>query len=366
MRIAVVMPAGCKMDSERFNSMEAVATSLNRHSRFRSDIVVICDAGAERPAPLNLLTVPKNLSKPARRRAVAGHLRRFGPDIIEYHQNLAQSASVARSFPGAVNVLYRHTRIKPPGNLFERFRYRSRLRAFDHLLFVSQAATMEFSSDYPDIRVPRSWVSNPVDTKAWAPPPVPPEMLILFVGRALPEKGMDAFCLALEHVLDTHPHWRGALVLGEYERHEAWAGPHLERLERFGHRVEVHRSAPLAKVIAITQRAAIAVTPSRIPEGLGLTALEAHAAGAALVSSGRGGLREASGPHALYVDPPEAAGLADAINRLIIDAPLRQSLADAGRLHACSTHGLDARAKELDALRLNLIAPGPPDSRQVR
>src|SRR5690606_21691297 len=120
-------------------------------------------------------------------------------------------------------------------------------------------------------------------------------------------------------------------MLNDWDKHAAWAAPHLAPLERFGERVRVLKSAPLAQVRAEMQRAAIALTPSVWAEPLGLTALEAHAAGAALVSSGRGGLREASGPHAVYVDDLTAEGLAAAMDGLIGAPGRRLALARAAR-----------------------------------
>ncbi|WP_439472398.1 glycosyltransferase family 4 protein [Brevundimonas sp.] len=356
MRIAVVMPRGSRMERGRTNSMETVAVTLNRYSRYSADVRIICDAGAADPAMRGLVTVPNGLSKRERNRAVIALLRDFEPDIVEYHQQLGPAAELAKSLPGPVHVLYRHTRIKPPGGFVERFRYRRRLRAFNHLLFVSEAACAEFRVDYPGFNGSISSVCNPIDVEAWRGDPDAREPLILFAGRAMPEKGLDAFCEALATVLDHNPLWRGALMLGDWEKHRDWAEPHVRELDRFGDRVEVHYSAPLTKVAEVTRRAAIAVTPSRVPEALGLTALEAHAAGAALVSSGRGGLREASGEHALYVDPPEAPGLTEAILRLVGSRTLRRSMGRSGLAHVLACHTPTVRAAQLDDLRERLTA----------
>ncbi|RZJ00872.1 MAG: glycosyltransferase [Brevundimonas sp.] len=355
MRIAVVMPRGSLMDRGRTNSMETVAVTLNAGSRFRDDVWIICDAGAADPARLDLLTIPAGLGKAARTKAVATRLRDLAPDIVEYHQQLGPAAELARKVRGPMHVLYRHTRIKPPGNPIERFRYRKRLETFDHLLFVSEAACDEFRADYPKFKGAISAVCNPIDVEAWRGDAERREKLILFSGRAMADKGLDAFCEALAAVLGRHPDWRGALMLGDWEKHAAWATPHVAALTaRFGDRVEVHRSAPLAEVMAATRRAAIAVTPSRVAEALGLTALEAQAAGAALISSGRGGLREASGDHALYVDPPEAPGLIEAMERLIGDEALRLTLARGGQAHVAATHTPAVRTVQLDDLRQRL------------
>lgn len=356
MRIAIVMPAGCRMDADRFNSMEAVATTLNLHSRFRSQIVVICDEGAETPVALDRLTVPSDLGKKAWLDTVAAHLRAVSPDLVEYHQQLGECAKLARRHPGATHLLYRHTRVRRPRHLFDRMRYQARLRSFDHLLFVSEAACAEFQSDYPGAGASISAVANPIDIDLWGGAPDQRERLILFAGRAIPEKGLDAFCEALAVTLDRHADWRGVLLLGEFERNESWAASQVRKLDRFGDRVEVRHSAPQADVVAATRRAAIAVTPSRVAEAFGLTALEAHAAGAALISSGRGGLREASGDHAVYVDPPEAPGLAAAMDRLIRDPAFRTRLAATGQEYVAETHNPGIRARQLDDLRVRLVA----------
>lgn len=342
------------MERGQANSMETVALTLNAHSRFKDEVWIVCDAGAADPARHDLLTVPAGLGKAARTKAVEELLRDLAPDLIEYHQQLGPAAQLARRLPGPVHVLYRHTRIKPPNNPIERFRYRRRLAAFDHLLFVSDAACAEFRADYPRFKGALSAVSNPIDVEAWRGDIEAREKLILFSGRAMPEKGLDAFCEALMEVLPRRPDWRAALMLGDWAQHQAWAEPHVAALAGFGDRVEIHKSAPLEDVRAVTRRAAIAVTPSRVAEAFGLTALEAHAAGAALVSSGRGGLREASGDYAIYVDPPEAAGLAQAINRLIENNTLRLALSRGGQAHVAATHTPAIRAAQLDDLRQRL------------
>ncbi len=68
---------------------------------------------------------------------------------------------------------------------------------------------------------------------------------------------------------------------------------------------------------ALNERAAIAMIPSKWREPFGRTCLEAHAGGAAVISSGSGGLREISGDAALYATDAEVDGLIDALRRLI-------------------------------------------------
>ncbi len=359
MRIAIVMPRGGAMCRRTTNSMETVAHTLHAHSRLKGDVRIICDAGAVEPLADNLITVPADLNKRRRANAVAQALKAFDPGYIEYHQQLESASSLARRFPDKVHVLYRHTRIKAPRSAVERMRYEGRLKVFNRLVFVSEAACAEFLADYPRFADRVSSVCNPIDSQAWHGEVDQREKLILFSGRAIKEKGLEPFCDALASVLDEAPEWRGALMLGDWDRHEAWAGPVIARLERFGDRVEIYRSASIQEVKAVTRRAAIAVAPSFVAEALGLTALEAHAAGAALISSGRGGLREASGPHAVYVDPPEAGGLASAMTKLIGAPQLRTSMARRAQTRVAEVHAAEIRSAQLDDLRERLMAQAP-------
>lgn len=356
MRIAVVMPRGSRMSRAKPNSMETVAGALLAPSRLKNQTHVICDAGASDPALAGLVTMPDGLSKSRRAEAVARTIASLNPDYVEYHQQLESSASLARRLPGRVHVLYRHTRIKPARGLIDRIRYGARLAAFDRLVFVSEAARAEFAADYPRFADRAAAICNPIDVKGWTADPADRDKLIVFSGRAMAEKGLEPLCQALEVVLDRFPDWKAALMLGDFERHADWAEPRLKLLERFGDRVAIHKSASLTRVKAVTRRAAIAVTPSFVAEALGLSALEAHAAGAALISSGRGGLREASGPHALYVEDPQAPALVEALSALILDPEARQAMARAGQAFVMAHHTPAVRAAQLDTLRETLVA----------
>ena len=356
MRFAVVMPRGSRMSRSQPNSMETVATALLASSRLKTRTRVICDAGAPDPVLSGLVAMPEGLGKSRRAAAVARALETLDPDYVEYHQQLESSAALARRLPGRIHVLYRHTRIKPSRGLIDRIRYGARLAAFDRLIFVSEAARAEFAADYPRFADRASAICNPIDIKGWTADPADRDKLIVFSGRAIAEKGLEPLCQALEVVLDRFPDWKAALMLGDWDRHADWAQPRLAPLSRFGDRVAIHKSASLAEVQAVTKRAAIAVTPSFVAEALGLSALEAHAAGAALISSGRGGLREASGPHAVYVADPQAPVLIEALSDLIADPKKRVALARAGQAFVAATHTPAVRSAQLDDLREALVA----------
>lgn len=88
-----------------------------------------------------------------------------------------------------------------------------------------------------------------------------------------------------------------------------------------------------AQGVADAMTAALAVVvPSRM-EAFGIVALEAWRSGTALVMTNRGGAPEfvRDGVDGLLVDPEDTTALAGVMRRVVADAALRESLADAGR-----------------------------------
>jgi glycosyltransferase involved in cell wall biosynthesis len=77
------------------------------------------------------------------------------------------------------------------------------------------------------------------------------------------------------------------------------------------------------------------VFPS-LDEGFGLPPLEAMALGCPVVAARAGAVPEVCGDAALYFDPRDPQDMAAALRRLLDDAPLRATLAEAGRQRAAS------------------------------
>jgi glycosyltransferase involved in cell wall biosynthesis len=110
---------------------------------------------------------------------------------------------------------------------------------------------------------------------------------------------------------------------------------------------------PDADLPALLSGAAGLLYPSRY-EGFGLPVLEAMACGAPVVTASTSSLPEVGGTAALYVDPDDAAALADAIHRLATEESLRADLREAGLEQAHLFSWDDAAAQMRDILRRDL------------
>jgi glycosyltransferase involved in cell wall biosynthesis len=157
----------------------------------------------------------------------------------------------------------------------------------------------------------------------------PDEIVVLALGALVRRKGYDLLLEALRRIQRRPLVW----IAGE--------GPERAALERqigelggrarlLGRREDVPDLLGAVDIVALPSRA----------EGLGVAALEAMAAGRALVAARVGGLAElvADGRTGLVVPPEDPAALAGALKHLAEDADLRARLGAAGPARVAEGH----------------------------
>jgi len=104
--------------------------------------------------------------------------------------------------------------------------------------------------------------------------------------------------------------------------------------------VLVHSHVPHPQVMAALAAASVVAVPSRWPEPHGLVAVEAMAAGVAVVASRTGGLAEIveHGVTGTLVDPGDAGALAGALDDLLAEPERRSRMGAAGAVRAGRYH----------------------------
>lgn len=300
--------------------------------------------------------VPLHLSRlwPGRRswryrQAVLKALRQRTPDRLEIH-NRATLFHALSSRPVRLALYLHNDPWSIRGLKTERDRA-AVLRRADYVVCVSSFLKQRFcaglnSEDCGKVQVvPNTVAVDRLD------PGTEKQPEILFVGRLIPEKGALPLIEALGRVLPAHPDWT-ARIIG------AW---HFGQTQpRFAHEHDIQAAAAKVgpslqmlgyqtfdQVVAAFNRAAIVVVPSLWQEPFGRTALEAMAAGSAVVASNRGGLPEVVGDAGVLVDP-EPDALANVLNALI-DDPERRSVL--GRLAAERARTVFAPGRVHDRIR---------------
>ncbi|EGF90357.1 glycosyl transferase group 1 family protein [Asticcacaulis biprosthecium C19] len=350
MKIAIVLPPGYTFCAVEPNSIETVIRTLSVGST--DEIRVFCETGAKARDDIPVTEIDPGGNRLVRRKRMIGAVKAFAPDYVEFHQHAISASAIAGALKAIPNSLYRHNYVKKPKHLIDRWRNVWRNRSFDSFIFVSEAAKANFLGNYPQYAGRTYAVANPIDASLWPGDPLAKGKTIIFSGRAAPEKGLAPLCDALTEVLPRHPDWKAVLVLNRFGVHGDWAQAQIDKLPAT--QLTVLKDQPLDAVKAQMKSAAVAVVPSIWEEPFGLVALEAHAAGCAVVSSGTGGLREASSDHALYVAEVTGSALSEALERLIGDDELRVTLAQSGQAFVVDVHTREHRAIQLHQVRMGI------------
>ncbi len=287
-------------------------------------------------------------------------LRRLKPALVEVHNRTEVALALAAGLPGVPVSLILHNdplTMRQARSVAERTRLLSRLA---RVVTVSEFLRERLLEGIPTPSTPPDVLPNCIDLAA-LPPPAEREQTILFVGRVVPEKAPDAFVAACAAALPHLPGWRAEIIGADRFRADSPDTEFVRGVRTAAQAAGVallgYRDHP--DVLAAMARAAIVVMPSRWQEPFGLTALEAMASGAALLCSARGGLPEVGGDAAVYVDPDDPAGMAQAIVSLANDPARRAALSLAGRARA-EGFDLAPTRRRLDAIRASILAaPGP-------
>jgi glycosyltransferase involved in cell wall biosynthesis len=184
----------------------------------------------------------------------------------------------------------------------------------------------------------------PAVKRAFTPVPERDPPHFLFVGRLVPEKGLDWALRALAST-ETHVHLD---VAGKGRKRDA-----LEALaEELGVRtcVTFHGWVDPDRISTLMRDARAVLFPSVWHEPAGLITLEAAAQGRALIASRVGGIPEyAQEDHAVLVNARNVEGLARAMDRLARGHATANQMGRSGHQHAQSTYSMSRFVDRLDA-----------------
>lgn len=350
MKIAVILPRGTHFGPDKATAIDLCAYDFVRFSRYRDETVVIGEA-IDRPYEgVRFIGVPRaGKSQASFADALAAKAAAEKPDVVVVHQHIPSARRIAARFRDRPVLLHRHNNPKKPKGFLGRWLEARKYAPFARIILISAFTRDRLVEFFPGLAAKAQVVHNGLDLGEW-PIPDAKRQEVLFVGRAVPEKGVLEAARGVVSALAKKPDWRARFILSGLDGNAAYATEVMEALKPLGDRAEVLRDLPHTAVRDAFRDAAIALVPSRFEEPFGRTAIEAMASGAALICSLRGGLREIAECVSLDVNPDDPAAIAGAISRLIQDEALRHRLADEGRKRVESAFAIQGSAAQLDDL----------------
>jgi phosphatidyl-myo-inositol dimannoside synthase len=274
-------------------------------------------------------------------RAVRNAVRRFSPDLIHAHWWFPGGWFASREqVPYLITCHGSDVRLLELGSLI-RTAGRGVFQKAARTTAVSNFLANDLARLLPGIMPQPTVTPMPLDVARFlegAGTPKADPGRILYAGNLVPSKGVDVLLRAAAELRR-----RGVKhqlrILGQGPAQDS-----LEALAReLGIEGQVTWSPFVSQALMPGEYGASAVTvlPSRgQAEGLGLTLVEALLAGSAVVGTTAGGipevvLHEKTGLTARTDDPVD---LADQLQRLLSDAPLRERLTRAGKEHVLQTY----------------------------
>jgi glycosyltransferase involved in cell wall biosynthesis len=187
------------------------------------------------------------------------------------------------------------------------------------------------------------------------------DIVILFVGRLIGEKGVRELVLAMSLVLRSVPPAVAArcrlLIAGSGPRRTFIEGL-IESLGLRAHAkivggmdyMELHRLHRTADVFVLPS-----ISTPTWEEQFGMVLAEAMACGRPVVSTTSGAIPEVVGDGGLIVPPLEPEALADAVRRLVVDEELRRDVGRKARWRAEAEYDAVKVAYKLESAYVELI-----------
>lgn len=173
---------------------------------------------------------------------------------------------------------------------------------------------------------------------------------LLHAGRGDPRKNLVRLVQAYDALLSRRRDLDFQLVLGGSL---GWGyQPLLRSLQKPSLQGQVILTGPLSDPqLAVLYRGAAGFAMPSLYEGFGLPALEAMASGTPLMSSDRSSLPEVAGEAALYFNPESVEEMSAAMERLLTDSALRETLVKKGLQRASQFSWQQCAHTTLAALR---------------
>ncbi len=346
-KIAVVLPYGNNYSPDGATSIDLCAREFTLNSRYRASTKIFAEEAAN---PFGQ-DIAVEFRKRRDLNTLIAQIHAFQPNLIVVHQNLPYAYKLAKA-SGKPVLLHRHNYYDKKGWL-SRFHRKLQLRKLAGVIFVSESVRQEFLMHWGTPSCDTHVVHNGIDASSWSAAQERKKEIV-FAGRSNWVKGLVPLSKCLLQLLPNHPEWNACLMVSRIAFDPKSFAEAKEILKPVMGQVELIEEAPFSVVKERLQQAEISVMPTLGMEPFGRSAIEAMAGGAALAASRLGGLAEVSGQGEEMaieeINPIDEFGIYRALDTLILDPSLRQTLAQRGHQRVLQHFTLQKVCRDLDGI----------------
>jgi len=346
-KISVILAAKTDFSVEKATAIDLYAHHYALVSRFKSNTIIVADAQGH-PLPDVEFHNLGGARRIRRLRTILKIIAKQRPSILIVHQNVKYANALSSLVSNIPVVFVQHGLVDLGQGLSSYFQHRA-FRNFSHIVCVSEAAKRRLVDAMADLDGRISVFPSGLDMREWRPAAIRLKR-ILVVGRCIPQKGILQAAIAIRQALQGLDDWSAEFILSLPAGDKRYVDDVFGIISAMGKRATLITNAQNDVVKSAIQRTAIAVVPSLGFENFARTALEAHAGGAALISSGCGALKEVSGDFACYVDPKNTVEMVQVITRLANDEKERADLAGEGVRRARELFDIRRMGAKMDNL----------------
>lgn len=321
--IAIIMPPREGFSPQAFGAVTLSVRDFTAHSAYRDRSVIL---GQRNDTPYEgfqyeCLPVKRGWYEPNTRayvRAIIKRLETLKPALIEVHNRPLIALKIAShtTIPIALHLHNDPQEMKRAKTVAQRKHMLSKLAG---IYCISHWARMRFldglSQGHDKVHTTHSGIKIPPMCESKKPN-------IVFVGRMTPNKGGLEFAQSLARLLPNHPNWHGYMIggrrhsvsvkLSDYEKDV------LNIMDSIGDNAHFEGFYPFDQTQQMFRNSDIVVIPSLWEETFGRTGIEAIAQGCAVITSGRGGLKEIVGDDGgIIIQDVTGDTIAEAVESLI-------------------------------------------------
>ncbi len=338
--IAAILPAREGFSPHAFGAVTLSVRDFARYSQYKDHITVfgMRDEEPYGDVAYEVLPVKRHWYEPNTRaylRAIRERLEALQPGLIEVHNRPLIAQKLLPLFPDIPIALHLHNdpqEMKCAKTTAERQALLDRLSAIYCISGWVKARYLEGITRGPE-KVHRIWsgITLP-DTHT------PKQKKITFIGRMTPNKGGLEYAEALAKTLPSHPDWHGYMIGGRRHAESVRLSDYEIKvsaiMEQIGSQAHFEGFYPYEKTMQMFAESEIVVIPSLWEEPFGRTGIEAIAHGCAVITSGRGGLKEIVGDSAIILEDVTGETIAEALKKLITQDNYRQELQEKAKIQA--------------------------------